>query len=354
MRSALDILHKLPGTAILCVGDIMLDNFIYGDATRLSPEAPIPVVTVKRTLSMPGGMGNVVRNLGEVGILPLATSITGDDANAHKLSELFVHSGWLPPIMIRDSERPTIVKTRIIAGGQQIVRFDEEVSRAIGPELEQKLIEAIRRHLGSVRAIAISDYGKGIVTPGLVAETVKAAREKGIPVVVDPKGRDYSKYAGATVVTPNRKELSEAVGRDLQDSDEIANAAAEVLAKHDIKNLLVTRSEQGMTLVSRNDAGKEPSTPTTTSTKTLEKTPDSSTTATTFPALAREVSDVSGAGDTVVAMVAAALAVGAPLVLAAKLATLAAGVVVGKIGTAVAYPHEIEAEAERWDFTFPS
>ncbi|MCC8164657.1 MAG: D-glycero-beta-D-manno-heptose-7-phosphate kinase [Planctomycetes bacterium] len=333
MRSALDILQKLPGTAILCVGDIMLDNFIYGDATRLSPEAPIPVVTVKRTLSMPGGMGNVVRNLGEVGILPLATSITGDDANAHKLTELFVHSGWLPPIMIRDPERPTIVKTRIIAGGQQIVRFDEEVSRAIGPELERKLAEAIRRHLGSVRAIAISDYGKGIVTPGLVAETVTAAREKGIPVVVDPKGRDYSKYAGATVVTPNRKELSEAVGRDLLDSDDIAAAATEILSGHDIANLLVTRSEQGMTLVSRDGAG---------------------TTATTFPALAREVSDVSGAGDTVVAMVAAALAVGAPFVLAAKLATLAAGVVVGKIGTAVAYPHEIEAEAERWDFTFPA
>jgi len=346
MRSALDILKKLPGTAILCVGDIMLDNFIYGDATRLSPEAPIPVVTVKRPLSMPGGMGNVVRNLGEVGILPLATSITGDDANAHKLTELFVHSGWLPPIMIRDSARPTIVKTRIIAGGQQVVRFDEEVNSAIGQELQDKLVEAIRRHLGSVRAVAISDYGKGIVTPGLVAETVKAAREKGIPVVVDPKGRDYSKYAGATVVTPNRKELSEAVGRDLRDSDDIAAAAREVLAAHDIANLLVTRSEQGMTLVSRDAEEKGNSTP--------ESPATTTTTATTFPALAREVSDVSGAGDTVVAMVTAALAVGAPLVLAAKLATLAAGVVVGKIGTAVAYPHEIEAEAERWDFTFPA
>lgn len=310
----------------------MLDNFIYGDATRLSPEAPIPVVRVRRTVSMPGGMGNVVRNMGEVGVLPLAVSVAGNDANAHKLSELFMHSGWLPPIMILDPGRPTVVKNRVIAGRQQVVRFDEEESSPIAPELEDRLVEAVRRHIGGVRAVALSDYGKGIVTRRLVAEVVSMARERGLAVVVDPKGADYSKYAGASLVTPNRKELAEAAGKTLPDQDSMIRAGARLLEEHGIDNLLVTRSEDGMTLLARDGGGVE---------------------ATSFPALAREVSDVSGAGDTVVAMMAAALGAGADMVLGAKLATLAAGVVVGKIGTAVARPDEIEAEAARWDFVFP-
>ncbi len=333
MLNAIDILHRLPGVAVLCVGDIMLDNYIYGSAERLSPEAPIPVVLVKKKISMPGGMGNVVRNLGEVGVLPLAVSVSGDDENANAIARIFGQSGWLPPIIIRDSERPTIVKTRIIAGRQQVVRFDEETSRPLGSGSEAKLIEAIKRHIGGVRAVALSDYGKGVVTRKVVAEIAALAREKGIPVVADPKGTDYGKYAGVTVVTPNRKELSEAAGRDCHTVEEISAAGRELLAKHDIANLLVTRSEAGMLMISREAGG---------GCRTAS-----------FPALAREVADVSGAGDTVVALTAAALAVGGSLELAAKLATLAAGVVVGKIGTAVALPQEIEDEAKRWNFAFP-
>ncbi len=333
MLTAIDILRKLPGAAVLCVGDIMLDNFVYGSAERLSPEAPIPVVLVKKKISVPGGMGNVVRNLGEVGVLPLAVSVSGDDEHANALARLFGQSGWLPPIIIRDPDRPTIVKTRIIAGRQQVVRFDEEAKTPLAPDTETKLIEAVKRHIGGVRAVALSDYGKGVVTPR-VAEAVSAlAREKGLPVVVDPKGVDYGKYAGVTVVTPNRKELSEAAGREVYTAEEITAAGRELLERHDIANLLVTRSEAGMLLVARGDGGVF--------------------SATAFPALAREVADVSGAGDTVVAMTAAALAVGGGMELAAKLATLAAGVVVGKIGTAVALPQEIEDEAKRWNFAFP-
>lgn len=332
MKPVLELLRKLHGAAVLCVGDIMVDNFIYGDATRLSPEAPIPVVRVRKTVSMPGGMGNVVRNLGEVGVLPLAVSVAGNDANAHKLSELFMHSGWLPPIMILDPDRPTIVKNRVIAGRQQVVRFDEEESGPISQELEDKLLEAVRRHVGGVKAVAVSDYGKGIVSARVVAETVRLAKGLGVPVVVDPKGSDYSKYRGATMVTPNRKELMEAVGRDLAGEDEIVKAGAGLIEEFGIDSLLVTRSEEGMTLLTRRENGVD---------------------AVSFPALAREVSDVSGAGDTVVAMMTAALGVSNDGVMGAKLATLAAGVVVGKVGTAVARPEEIEEEAARWDYKFP-
>lgn len=332
VKLVLELLERLPGTAILCVGDIMVDNFIYGDATRLSPEAPIPVVRVRRTVSMPGGMGNVVRNLGEVGVLPLAVSVAGDDANAHKLSELFMHSGWLPPIMIVDPDRPTVVKNRVIAGRQQVVRFDEEECGPVPQELEDRLVEAVRRHIGGVRAVAVSDYGKGVVSARLVAEIVKMAAEKNVPVIVDPKGGDYSKYRGVTLVTPNRKELAEAAGKPVRTEDEMIRAGAALLEEHAIGNLLATRSEDGMLLLTRHGEGVE---------------------SLAFPALAREVSDVSGAGDTVVAMMAAALAAGSTLVMGAKLATLAAGVVVGKVGTAVAKPGEIREEAARWDFAFP-
>lgn len=332
MKPVLELLDRLSNTAILCIGDIMVDNFIYGDAVRLSPEAPIPVVRVKKKISMPGGMGNVVRNLGEAGVLPLAVGVVGNDGNAHTLSDLFMRAGWLPPIMIIDEERPTIVKNRIVAGGQQIVRFDEEEEQALSQELEEKLIEAVRRHIGGVKAVALSDYGKGVISRRVAGEVIAMARGKGLPVVVDPKGADYSKYSGATLVTPNRKELGEAAGREVTTEDEIIKAGAEIIGREGIENLLVTRSEDGMLLLTHREEGVESS---------------------SFPALAREVSDVSGAGDTVVAMMTAALGAEGGLVLGAKLATLAAGVVVGKRGTAVATPKEIREEAGRWDFAFP-
>lgn len=332
MKPVLELLDRLSGTSVLCVGDIMVDNYIYGDAIRLSPEAPIPVVRVRKKVSMPGGMGNVVRNLGEVGVLPLAVGVVGGDSNAHVLSDLFMRSGWLPPIMIVDDNRPTIVKNRILAGGQQVVRFDEEEPGALSAELEDRLIEAVRRHIGGVGAVALSDYGKGVVSERVAGEVIGMARKKGLPVVVDPKGGKYSKYGGATLVTPNRKELGEAWGSEVRGRDEIIRSGAGIMEREGIENLLVTRSEEGMLLLSSRGEGVE---------------------VISFPALAREVSDVSGAGDTVVAMMSAALGAGGGLVLGAKLSTLAAGVVVGKRGTAVATPSEIREEARRWDYAFP-
>ncbi len=324
MEKVIELLRKLQGALVLCVGDIMLDKFVYGKATRLSPEAPIPVVVTNRTVSMPGGMGNVVRNLGELGVLPLAVGVVGCDENAFVLANLFMQSGRMPPIMIQESRRPTIVKTRIIAEGQQIVRLDDERVAPLDEDTEDKLIAAVRRHLNGVGAVALSDYGKGVVSPRIASEVISLAREKGIPVVVDPKGSDYAKYAGAALVTPNRKELSEASGKTLHTEQEIIEAAETVVRNCGIERVLVTRSEEGMTLVSGDRTAEPPL---------------------TFASIAREVADISGAGDTVVAAVAACLAAGAPLSLGAKLATLAAGVVVEKLGTAVASPEEIEALA---------
>lgn len=330
MKELSTLLQQLQGALVLCVGDIILDKFVYGEASRLSPEAPIAVVVSSRTVSMPGGMGNVVRNLGELGALPLAVSVAGCDENAFVLANLFMQSGRMPPIMIQEEKRPTIVKTRIVAGGQQIVRVDEERVAPLGESTEDKLIAAVRRHLSGVGAIAISDYGKGVVSPRVASEIIAFAKERHLPVVVDPKGEDYAKYAGATLITPNRKELSEASGKSLRTEQEIIDAAETMIRKCGIERMLVTRSEEGMTLVSSDGSGPL-----------------------TFTSMAREVADISGAGDTVVAAMTASLAAGASVFLGAKLATLAAGVVVGKRGTAIASPEEIEALAAVCGDLFP-
>jgi D-beta-D-heptose 7-phosphate kinase/D-beta-D-heptose 1-phosphate adenosyltransferase len=329
MNEVLSLLHRLSGTVILCTGDIMLDHFVYGDATRLSPEAPIPVVLVKRKVSMPGGMGNVVRNLGDVGVLPLAVSVAGDDSHARELSELFIHAGWLPPLMVKDPGRKTSVKTRIIAGRQQVVRVDEETVRPLDGDAEDKLIATVGRHVRGVKGIILSDYGKGIITPRFAREVISFAKAGGIPVAVDPKGKDYSKYHGATLVTPNRMELFEATGLSVSDDSAIMEAGTKIMLGHDIENLMITKSEEGMLILRRENGGIS---------------------SIVLPAMARDVADVSGAGDTVIALAAASLAVGASLLSAAQLATMAAGVVVGKIGTATATPKEIEEAAGNWEY----
>lgn len=322
MDAALKLLPQIEKIAVLCVGDIMVDRYIYGQATRISPEAPVPVIRVKRQMVMPGGVGNVVKNLGALKAGPVTVSVVGQDYEADLLERLFIEANLPEPILVRDPGRPTSVKTRVIAGIQQVVRFDDEEDKPITGELAAELIENVRRRLPGVGSVAISDYGKGALPDEVLNLIISLARAAGKPVVVDPKGADYSRYRGATIVTPNRAELAEAAGRKLENAAELEKAGREVMQRCGLENLLITRSEDGVMLL----AGDPPESP-----------------PVNLPSQAVAVFDVSGAGDTVVAVMAAALAVGASLAVGARLANMAAGVVVGKVGTATATPEEIIA-----------
>ncbi|MDR2443303.1 MAG: D-glycero-beta-D-manno-heptose-7-phosphate kinase [Deltaproteobacteria bacterium] len=314
------ILKAISGVKVLCLGDLMLDRYIHGQATRLSPEAPVPIVLVRRHTYSPGGLGNVALNLASLGVKPSIVGLVGDDQAANTLEGILgkVIEPCSRPL-ICDPDRPTTIKTRVMAGIQQVVRFDEESEKPLGSEPASRYQQTVLSLLKEVKAVAVSDYGKGVVTSDFCHWLLEAAQKLDLPVVIDPKGDDYGRYQGAALVTPNRQELALAVGRN------IAGAKPEVLisegfglmARHKLKNLLITRSEEGMTLLSPPDVVKN------------------------LPTRAKEVYDVTGAGDTVVAVMAAALAAGLSLAEGAELATAAAGVVVGKLGTAAATPEEI-------------
>ena len=321
---AVSLLARMTGVKVLCVGDIMLDRYIYGDASRISPEAPVPVVHVKRQVLIPGGVGNVVRNLAEFGTRPHVVSVVGDDANAKSLADFLTDGGRAVLSLIHDRHRPTIVKTRVVAGIQQVVRFDEEVLAPPSDAITDSLLAEVGTHIAEAGAVAVSDYGKGLMTARFTRELIAAAAARGCPVAIDPKGYDYGKYSGADLVKPNRKELGEAVGDVITDDARVAEAGRSLMGKYGIKNVLVTLSDKGMLLLRGEDGGRDP---------------------VLLPSKAREVFDVTGAGDTVLAGMAASMAIRAPLALGARLATLAAGVVVGKVGTAVASVAEIEKAA---------
>jgi D-beta-D-heptose 7-phosphate kinase/D-beta-D-heptose 1-phosphate adenosyltransferase len=309
MTKALDllpVLEKVNGTAILAVGEVMLDRFIYGDVTRISPEAPIPVLSVRRRTAGAGGVGNVAANLSGLGCRVALVSVAGDDAPRQALSDILAGLPGVTATLITDAGRPTIQKDRFIAGSQQMLRVDDESTNALSPATEDALIAACEKQFKAVRAIIVSDYGKGVITPRLMAALVKS----GLPVYVDPKGFDYSKYKGAALITPNRKELGEATNMPTASDAEVTAAAQALMQKAQVQSVLATRSADGMTLV---QSGADP---------------------VHLRTQAREVFDVSGAGDTVIATVAAVLASCADALSAAALANIAGGLVVEKVGTA--------------------
>lgn len=311
--------HALKQVPILCIGDVMLDQFVYGDVERISPEAPIPVLRVRREMAMLGGAGNVVRNLVALGAAPHFVSLVGDDMAGREVSRLVGLHAEVDPLLIVEYGRQTTIKTRFSASSQQLLRADRETAAALSEQSLATLLSGALKLLPKVGAVVLSDYGKGVLSKTVIREMIDGARKVGRPVVVDPKGHDYTLYAGATLVTPNRKELQEATGLPVGDDEEIVAAARHLIADCGIGNVLVTRSQDGMTLVTSEGAVHH------------------------LPAEAREVFDVSGAGDTVVAAMAAAVASGSSLAEAAKLANVAAGIVVGKVGTAVVYASDLVA-----------
>ncbi|CAN0467332.1 unnamed protein product, partial [Discosporangium mesarthrocarpum] len=304
---------------VVCVGDVMLDRFVYGEVSRVSPEAPIPVCRVTNETAMLGGAGNVVRNLVSVGASVAFVSVTGDDDIGRDVNVLLRDLAGVTPTLIVEKDRPTTGKIRYVAGGQQLLRADREVTSAISADTAEAVFRAAENALNDAGALIVSDYGKGTVTEALVARLIDAAKASGKPVIVDPKSRDFTRYSGATLITPNLKELGEAAGGEHQSEDGIVDAARGLLDRAEIASMLVTRGAQGMSLVTADSADH-------------------------FPSRAREVFDVSGAGDTVLALLAAGIAAGVPALEAAQLANVAAGVVVGKTGTAVVYADDLLEE----------
>lgn len=286
----------------------MLDRYHFGSVSRISPEAPVPVVNVKRTTQTLGGSGNVVNNIAHLGAEAVMMGVWGDDADARILKGMMENIKIECDMLVTDA--PTTTKLRVIGEKQQIVRLDFEEITPITREQAGEVSARVKEHIKSCRAVVISDYGKGFCTPDVCEEIIRLAEHQGIPVIVDPKGSDWRKYSGATTVTPNVKELAEAVGRYVPNEDEaIVLAAREIIDRVRLKYLVVTRSEKGITVVDSNDYIH-------------------------FPTEAQEVFDVSGAGDTVVASLALGLAKGFSLKDAVTVANRAAGIVVGKIGTA--------------------
>jgi len=313
---------------ILVAGDIMLDRFVYGDVHRISPESPVPVLTIGHENFMPGGAGNVLANLCGLGVKAHLLSVIGPDAEGEKLRALVAEKGADPAGLVVAADRPTTVKTRFLAAHQQLLRTDYERVSDIGKETESALLARAEKLLPECGAVVLSDYGKGMMTPSLIEALIKKAGKAGVPVLVDPKKTDYRVYKGADIVTPNRKELSEAAGGVPTRSDEDVTAAARKLMKESgIGAVVATRSQDGMTIV---QARGEP---------------------VHLRTEALEVFDVSGAGDTVVATLAAALAAGADLIQAATIANAAGGIVVAKVGTAAIRHAELAAALNRRDVT---
>lgn len=310
----LDVLAK---ARILVVGDIMLDRFVYGGVKRISPEAPIPVMQIEREIAMPGGAGNVARNIASLGARAKLVGLVGDDAAADELHDALTQTR-IEPLLVVDETRPTAEKIRFIGGQQQLLRVDRERSNRPAESAMETLIQAVLEALVDVDAVIVSDYAKGVVADTLLAALLPAARKRNLPVLVDPKGEDYRRYRGATLVTPNQKEASLAAGAHCDNDAEVEAAGRKLMQESGIDAALITRGAQGMTLIG--DA-KQP--------------------ALHLPAEAREVFDVSGAGDTVVAALAVALAAGLPMAQAARIANAAAGIVVAKVGTAVVLPEEL-------------
>jgi D-beta-D-heptose 7-phosphate kinase/D-beta-D-heptose 1-phosphate adenosyltransferase len=301
----------------MVIGDVMLDQFIWGSVSRISPEAPVPVVEVHRESFHLGGAANVALNLHRLGAVPLLVGVRGEDDAARRLGDVLESTGIQEANLIGDASRPTTVKIRTIAHSQQVVRADWESKEDLTADVETKVIENVEQALSQSTGLILSDYSKGTLTPRILEHSIQSARRRRIPVLVDPKLKRFSFYQRVTLVKPNVYEAQAATGVAIDGSSELNEAAKKILTLLRCSAALVTRGEQGMSLFEKS---KRPI---------------------HIRASAREVFDVTGAGDTVIATAAFVLAAGGSLKQAAVLANQAAGIVVGKLGTATTTPEEI-------------
>ncbi|MFI5251925.1 MAG: D-glycero-beta-D-manno-heptose-7-phosphate kinase [Bacteroidota bacterium] len=303
-----DILAGISGKRIAVIGDLMLDRYIWGSVTRISPEAPVPIVDVDSEQTRLGGAANVAKNIQSLGGDPFIIGVIGDDNSGKNLHALLKESEFVKDGIVIDASRPTTVKTRIIAHNQHVVRTDRESRKDISPEIQQKIMAIFRKKIDTIDGIIIEDYNKGVVVKGLIAEILALALSMKKIVSVDPKFHNFFEYKNATIFKPNRKEAEEALGMKLKTDEEVIIAGKEILRRLEADNVLLTRGERGMSLF------------------------DSSGGVYHTPTKARNIADVSGAGDTVIATLTLALAAGAAVREAAALANYAGGVVCGYVG----------------------
>jgi D-beta-D-heptose 7-phosphate kinase/D-beta-D-heptose 1-phosphate adenosyltransferase len=304
-----DLLERLGDACVLVVGDLMLDEYVWGDVRRISPEAPVPVVEIRGRTHVPGGAGNTAAGVAALGGQARLAGVVGEDDDGRRLLDVLAAGGIDCDGVLTLPGRVTTTKTRVIAHSQQVVRADSEERAPLPKDAEDAVLDWAGAQLEAAGAVVLSDYAKGTVSGDVAAGIIGLARERGRPVVVDPKGHDYGKYRGATVLTPNVHEVERAAHHPVETYDEVVTAARRLSASLDGSVLLVTRGADGMLLVS----GRE----------LVE-----------IAAEAQDVYDVTGAGDTVVAVLATALAAGAEMEAAVRLANTAAGIAVSKVGTA--------------------
>jgi D-beta-D-heptose 7-phosphate kinase/D-beta-D-heptose 1-phosphate adenosyltransferase len=306
----MDSLGKFANAKILVIGDVMLDRYLWGTVNRISPEAPVPVVLLERQSYVPGGAANVAGNIVQLRGLVDLVGIIGDDKDGDEFTRSLEISNVPADNIIRIPGRATTLKTRIIAHSQQVVRVDQESAEPLHHLVEDQIIDRVQDLIENADLIVISDYLKGLLSRELITRVIGAGKKYDKKIIVDPKGKDFSKYKGASVLTPNKKEAADACGLDAGRSDVVAAAGEKLMADLGLEALLITESHEGMTLVE--EPGRH----------------------THFNAMAREVYDVTGAGDTVIACFALALAAGESPRDAAYLGNLAASIVVTQVGTA--------------------
>lgn len=312
-----ELMTRWAGKQIAVIGDLMLDRYFWGSVSRVSPEAPVPVVDVEHESFHLGGASNVANNLKSLGATPLMLGVIGDDNSGKLLLDIVHGSGLETAGILADADRPTTVKTRVIGNNQQIVRLDREVKSAINNAMADRLQQVLHTYRDTLAGIILQDYNKGVITPHVIGQTIAFANAHDIPVHVDPKFQNFFEYRGVTLFKPNRKETQDAIGVTLNSDEDVARAGSMLLERLQCDNVLITLGARGMMLFERNG--------------------DVSSVATK----ARHVADVSGAGDTVIATIAAAVAGGAGIREAAALANVAAGVVCAEPGIIAIEPQPL-------------
>lgn len=319
------LIGKFQGKKVLVIGDLMLDEHIWSKVSRISPEAPVPVADVTSITHVPGGCGNVAANIASLGGEPLLIGIIGEDSSGTKLVRALHKNSIKSDNLVTIAERPTILKSRIIAVSQQMVRVDREDRTPLPSSTEGRVVSMIRKLIAQADAVIISDYGKGLVTKKVCKTAIGLAKKLGKPVLIDPKGRDYSKYRGTTLITPNLLEAEVATGIKVADEASLIRVGKKLLSSVRSEYVIVTRGKDGMSVFSKKGNISH------------------------IPAIPREVFDITGAGDTVISTIALSLSAGAPIETAAVLSNYAASIKVGKIGTV-----PVEAEELRELLEAPS